>query len=317
LENKSLYTNAKFVAIMATLCCLLWGSAYPGIKIGFVLFDISPEDIPSKIVFAGYRFTLSGLILLLFARAIGIKVFSLSLKNVGQLSILAVVQTIMQYIFFYIGVANTSGMKASIMNGTTAFFGVVLAHYFYKNDKLNPSKAIGCIIGFLGVVIVNFSSDLLNFTFKFTGEGFVIIAALVFASSAIYAKKLTKTLNVILVTSYSLIIGGAALTLLGFVFGGRVQHFTLESSSILVYLALLSSVTLCLWTWLMKYNKVAKVSVYNFLVPIFGAVLSAIFLGETILEIKNIIALVLVSLGIWMVNKEGKLTDILSMKKVS
>lgn len=316
MKNKSLYTNAKFVALIASFCCLLWGSAYPGIKIGFVLFDISSEDISSKIVFAGYRFTLAGLILLVFARAIGKKIFSLSLENIKQLSVLGVFQTTMQYIFFYIGVANTTGVKASIMNGTTAFFGVVLAHYFYKNDKLSSNKAIGCLIGFVGVIIVNFSSDLLNFSFSFMGEGFVIIAALVFAASTIYAKKLSKTLDVIVITGYALLFGGILLTLIGFVFGGGVDHFTIESSSILLYLALLSSVNLCLWNWLMKYNKVARVSVYNFLVPIFGAVLSAIFLGETIMEIKNIAALVLVSLGIWMVNKEKKMDENSTLKKV-
>ncbi|MFC0211424.1 hypothetical protein ACFFK0_02995 [Paenibacillus chartarius] len=50
--------------------------------------------------------------------------------------------------------------------------------------------------------------------------------------------------------------------------------------------------------------KVGRVSVYNFLVPVFGTALSSIYLGDTIWEIKNIIALVLVSFGIWLVNKE-------------
>ncbi|MFC0211425.1 hypothetical protein ACFFK0_03000 [Paenibacillus chartarius] len=65
MKDKSWYTNVKFVAIIAAVCCLFWGSSYPAIKIGFLLFDISPEDIPSKFVFAGYRFTLAGLALLL------------------------------------------------------------------------------------------------------------------------------------------------------------------------------------------------------------------------------------------------------------
>ncbi|WP_343223517.1 DMT family transporter [Paenibacillus solanacearum] len=223
----------------------------------------------------------------------------------GQISILGAIQTTIHYAIFYIGVSNTSGMKGSIMNATTAFFGVVLAHYVYKNDKLSPSKAIGCMIGFIGVVIVNFSTDLLNFSFRFTGEGFVIIAAFIFSATGLYAKKLTKTLDVVLITSYGLLIGGIALTLLGMIFGGKATHFTWESSSLLLYLALSSSASFYLWNWLLKYNKVGRVSVYNFLVPVFGASLSSIFLGETILEIKNLIALVLVSLGIWLVNREA------------
>lgn len=228
------------------------------------------------------------------------------LKNIGQLSILGLAQTTIHYAIFYIGVSNTTGMKGSIMNATTAFFGVVLAHYVYKNDKLSPSKAIGSIIGFIGVVIVNFSADLLNFSFRFMGEGFVVIAAFIFSATGIYAKKLTNTTNVVLITSYSLLIGGIALTLLGMILGGKANHFTWESSSLLLYLALSSSASFYLWNRLLIYNKVGRVSVYNFLVPVFGAALSSIFLGETVLEIKNIIALVLVSFGIWMVNKEDK-----------
>ncbi|UJF33448.1 DMT family transporter [Paenibacillus hexagrammi] len=304
MKNKQLYTNAKFVAIIAAICCFFWGSSYPAIKIGLVLFDISPDDIPSKFVFAGYRFAIAGIALLLVARAYGIKVFSLSLQSFRQLSILGVIQTTIHYAIFYIGVSNTSGTKGSIMNATTAFFGVVLAHYVYKNDKLSRGKVLGSMIGFLGVVIVNFSADLLNFTFRFTGEGFVIVAAFIFSAVGLYAKKLTKTLDVVLITSYSLLIGGIALTVIGIAFGGKVNHFTWESSSLLMFLAVSSSASFYLWNWLLKYNKVGRVSVYNFLVPVFGVTLSSIFLGEAILEIKNLLALVLVSLGIWLVNKE-------------
>ncbi|MNJ69701.1 EamA-like transporter family protein [compost metagenome] len=93
------------------------------------------------------------------------------------------------------------------------------------------------------------------------------------------------------------------LTLLGLLLGGQVTHFTLGSTLNLTYLALLSSVAFCLWNLLLKYNKVGSVSVYNFLIPVFGALLSAIFLGETIFEIKNLFALVFVSIGIYLVNR--------------
>ncbi|WP_438447015.1 DMT family transporter [Gorillibacterium sp. sgz5001074] len=305
MEKKAIYSNAKFVALIATVCCLLWGSAYPSIKIGYVLFDISAEDIPSKFVFAGYRFVLAGGILLLAARAFSVKVFSVSKSDLGRLLILGLAQTTLQYIFFYIGVANTTGVKGAIMNATTTFFSVLLAHYVYKNDRLTGNKALGCLIGFAGVILVNFNSDLLNFSFRFTGEGFVILAALVFAVTAIYAKRLTRTLDVVLVTGYSLLIGGIGLTVLGAAAGGEVTHFTPASSGLLLYLALLSSAAFTLWNLLLKYNKVGPVSVYNFLIPIFGAILSSIFLGEEIWELKNLVALILVSYGIWRVNREG------------
>ena len=304
LKNKIIFKSKKFVAIIATFCCLLWGSAYPAIKNGYILFNISSSDTPSKLVFAGYRFVISGLILLFIALCSGKKVFRISKKNIQNVFLLGIVQTAVHYVFFYIGVANTTGVKSSIMNSTVAFFSVILAHYIYANDKLTMQKIIGCSVGFIGVMIVNFSTDLLNFSFSFKGEGFVIIAAFIFSVSAIYAKKLTESIDVMLVTGYSLFIGGALLTLIGTVLGGRVYHFTMTSSVLLIYMALLSAVAFSLWNLLLKYNKVSQVSIYNFLTPIFGSILSAIFLGENIFEFKNIIALLLVCVGIWMVNKQ-------------
>lgn len=308
MKNKKIFTDKKIVAIVAILCCLLWGSAYPGVKSGYLLFNIEPMDIPSKILFAGYRFTIAGMILLIIAQLCEKNIFNLTKRNILDLSFLGILQTTVQYIFFYIGVANTTGVKGSIMNSTGTFFSVILAHYIYKNDKLTRKKTIGCILGFVGVIIVSFSSDLLNFSFSFIGEGFVIIAAFVFSVGAIYGKKLTKSMDVMVVTGYGLFIGGIILILLGFFYDGRIYNFTLASTSLLIYLALLSSVAFSLWNLLLKYNKVGSVSVYNFLTPIFGAILSAIFLGETILEIKNIVALVLVSLGIWIVNSKVSVT---------
>jgi Permeases of the drug/metabolite transporter (DMT) superfamily len=304
LQNKRNYTDWKLVGGIAAICCILWGSAYPGVKSGYILFNISTNDIASKYVFAGYRFTLSGVVLLIFSGMLGKKVFKLSKENIKGLIVLSILQTMLQYIFFYVGVANTTGVKSAILNATGTFFSVMLAHYIYKDDKLNKGKIVGCLVGFIGVMIVNFSSDLIDFSFRFMGEGFIVIAAFVSSVAAIYAKKLTKEMDVIVVTGYSLFIGGLMLIILGAAFGGRVYHFTLASSSLLLYLALLSSIAFSLWNLLLKYNKVGKVSIYNFLTPVFGALFSSIFLGENIFEIKNIIALILVCLGIWSVNRE-------------
>ncbi|KLU56382.1 multidrug DMT transporter [Paenibacillus sp. VT-400] len=289
--------------LVASLCCLLWGSAYPSIKLGYIAFNIMPEDIASKYVFAGYRFTLAGMLLLLLSRIVRKQKLQLTKPQWTGLIMLGILQTGLQYMFFYVGVANTTGVKGSIMNATTTFFSVVLAHFIYKNDKLSRNKIVGCLLGFVGVIIVNFHTDLLAFSFSFTGEGFVIIAALVFSVTALYAKRLTATIDVLIITGVSLFVGGLVLTLLGLSLGGRVTHFTLESTSNLIYLALLSSVAFCLWNMLLKYNKVGRVSVYNFLIPVFGALLSALFLGETILELKNLVALLFVSVGIYLVNR--------------
>jgi len=300
MDKTKFYTNRKNIIILATLCCILWGSAYPSIKIGYSLFNIN--DMGSKLVFAGYRFALAGILVLLLESITKKNVFNFSRKQFGQITLLGLTQTALQYIFFYIGMSYTTGVRGSIINGTGTFVSIILAHFIYKNDKLNFNKIIGCIVGFLGVVIVNLNGQSLEgnaFTFK--GDGFVMIAAIIFAASAIYGKKITQTQEPSLVTGFQLFIGGIILTILGWFSGGNLKGFTIASTLLLIYMALLSSVAFVIWTQLLKYNKVGIISVFNFLIPVFGTLLSSIFLGENIFDIKILIALILVCYGIFLV----------------
>jgi len=297
------FSNHKVVVLLASLCCLLWGSAYPAIKNGYALFAIAPDDIPTKMLFAGYRFAFAGL-LLIMAAFTKRDVFDLSLTKLRQVTTLGLTQTSIQYAFFYVGLSNTTGVKGSIMNATGTFFSVLMAHFIYQNDRLSRNKVLGCLIGFAGVMVVNFNRELLDFHFRLLGEGFVVIAAFVLSAGTIYGKKISQTMDSIVLTGYQLTIGGVALIAAGYALGGSLTGFTLASSALLFYLVLLSSVAFALWTILLKYNRVGLVTVFNFLVPVFGAVLSAIFLGETILEWKNVVALALVCSGIWLVTKQ-------------
>jgi drug/metabolite transporter (DMT)-like permease len=190
------------------------------------------------------------------------------------------------------------------MNATGTFFSVLLAHFIYQNDRLSMHKAVGCLIGFSGVLVINFDQGLLDFNFSLLGEGFVVIAAFIQSAAMIYGKRISQNIDSMILTGYQLAIGGALLTAVGMLWGGALNGFTLKSSALLCYLVLLSSASLVLWTILLKYNRVGMVTVFNFMVPIFGALLSAIFLGEIILEWKNLAALALVCSGIWIVTWE-------------
>ena len=268
------------------------------------MFAIAPTDIPSKMLFAGYRFALAGLVLLVMALVTRREIFELTRRQVAQVSLLGLTQTSLQYVFFYIGLAYTSGVKSSIMNATGTFFSVLLAHFIYHNDRLSLNKALGCMVGFLGVMVINFNRDLLDFDFTLFGEGFVVIAAFLLSAASIYGKKISQNMDSIVLTGYQLAIGGLVLVFAGFVCGGTLSGFTPQSTALLVYLVLLSSVAFALWTILLKYNRVGMIAIFNFLIPIFGAILSAVFLGESILEWKNMLALVLVCSGIYLVSKE-------------
>ena len=303
MNSKNLFTNKYYMFFLALICCFLWGSAYPSIKIGYNIFKIPSFDTSSKLLFAGYRFTIAGILVLITFLIIN-KTFPFPQKQeLPQFFMLGLFQTTFQYIFFYIGLANTTGVNGSILNSVGIFFSVILAHFIYRNDKINIYKICGCIVGFLGVIIVNFSQDLKHFSFNFYGDGFVIIAAIVASTAAIYGKKLSYSINTVILTGYQLLFGGLLLTLLGFITGGRLYRFSLNASMLLLYMAFLSATAFTLWTALLKYNKVSTISMYNFLVPIFGSLLSSLFLGESIFQIKNLVALILVCVGIYIVNK--------------
>jgi drug/metabolite transporter (DMT)-like permease len=308
------FARRHVVFLVASLCCLLWGSAYPAIKNGYALFNIAADDVPSKLVFAGYRFILAGLVLLAIA-ALGKKTLRLDARMLGRVSLLGLTQTSLQYVFFYIGLAYATGVKSSIMNATGTFFSVLLAHWIYKNDRLSVNKVLGCIVGFAGVMVVNFSDGLLNFEFTLLGEGFVVIAAFVLSAASIYGKKLSQRMDAVVLTGYQLAIGGLALLLTGFATGGTLTGFTPKSIALMAYLVVLSSAAFSLWTLLLKYNRVSMVTVFNFMIPVFGTLLSALFLDERFWELRNGIALALVCFGIWRVTLEEKPAAVLPISR--
>lgn len=302
-QNKNFFQKNINIIICCIFCTSLWGSAFPCVKLGYELFNISVDDIFSKILFAGWRFFLAGIIVLLITACIQKKFPKLKKEAIKSVVILGFIQTTLEYIFFYIGLSYASGFKGAILNPTSTFMMVILAHFFYKDDKLTFRKTLGCIVGFLGIIIVNLSGDV-NSQSSFLGEGCLIISALAFAIGSIISKEATKIeSNPMIVTGYQLLIGGFILIVFGLIGGGKLQVTSTSAFMLFLYLALLSSIAFSLWTTLFKYNPVSKVSIFNFLTPIFGTILSALILSEDVFNLKNISALILVCFGIYIVNK--------------
>lgn len=304
MDTKSFFTKKKNILLLALFCSLLWGSAYPAVKTGYELFAIEASDLFGKIAFAGYRFTLSGLLVLLFH---GLVCGNTSLpkgSDLPKVLLLGLILTSIQYTLFYVGLANTTGVNSAILNGTGTFFSVGIAHFLYKDDRLNLSKAAGTLIGFAGVVLISLAGRHgLDLQINLLGDGFIILAAFVSSLGFIYSKKLSQTMNTVALTGFQLLFGGSLLVIVALVQGTPLQGFTLASTSLLLYLSFLTATAFSIWTTLFKYNAVSSISMYNFLIPIFGAILSALFLGENLLQWTNLSALLLVSLGIYVVNR--------------
>ncbi len=303
LPQASVFSDRRVVVGIALLCCLLWASAVPGVKVGFALIGIAPSDVFSLLLFAGVRFSIAGAILLGFAAATG-KSIPLDGRGFMQVTLLGLLSTALQYLFFYVGLAHSTGVKVSIMTSTSTFFSVLLAHLIYANDKLSWQRLAGCLLGFGGVIAVNFAGSGLDLHLTLLGEGFIVVAALLFSIAAIYGKGVSQRMDVTVMTGWQLLLGGILLAAAGFTGGGAFERFGLEAAGLLAYLCVLSAAAFALWSLLNKHNPVGSIAIYGCLIPMFGALLSGLILGESVLEWKNLVALVLVTAGILLVTAE-------------
>lgn len=291
----------------AMLCCLLWGSAFPLVKIGFSWLNISSEDIPTEILYAGLRFTLAGFIAVIITSLISGKFLRPTVKSLPKVFSLSMFQTILQYLFFYIGLSNTSGVKASVIEAMNVFVALIVSCLIFRMEKFTAAKIIGSIIGFAGVVIINVSKGDLAGGLSLKGEGFILISTVAYAFSSVLMKHWSGEENPMMMSAWQFLLGGIVMSILGFALGGRISGFDLKSVLLLIYLASLSAIAYSLWASLLKYYPVSRIAVYGFMNPVFGFILSAFLLGESeAFGLKSIAALVLVCLGIYIVNYTKK-----------
>ncbi len=305
-KSNKLYTNTVFVVLIALLCTALWGSATPFIKTGYECLEV--KGTPSIMLFAGVRFFLAGIITVIIYSIIERKFLYPKKENLKYVGIISVFQTILQYIFFYVGLANTSGVKGAVLSGSSAFFSILVASLIFRQEKLTLRKIIACVIGFAGVILVNLNGLELNFTFL--GDGFVILSTLSLAFSSVFMKRFSKYENPVVLSGYQFIAGGIFMIIVGLSFGGTISFASAKGIGILTYLSFLSAIAYALWGILLKHNPVSEVTIFNFMTPVFGAILSKLLLTESdgVSTINIIVSVVLICVGIFTLNyqKTGK-----------
>ena len=101
------------VWFLAMICCLLWGSAFPCIKIGYKMFHIASADASLQLLFAGCRFFLAGFLVLLLGTS---GKYKLKKTEIPMAMILAVFQTILQYVFFVLLYGTGSCNRSKVFN---------------------------------------------------------------------------------------------------------------------------------------------------------------------------------------------------------
>ena len=305
MEKKpSIFKNSMIVVLLAILCNMLWGSAIPFINLGYKLFAIPVGETATQILFAGCRFFLAGLLTILFTSIPQRKLMRPKRENLHMVAVLALLQTVTQYLFFYIGVANTPSVKGAIIQGLNAFVAILVACYLFRSEKMNSLKWIGGVLGVAGIVVVNLDGSSLGGAVTMKGEGFLLISMFAGACSAGAIKHFGQRENPVALSGWQFMLGGAMMAAAGFAMGGRLHPASIGAPAVLLYLAALSAVAYTLWSVLLKHNPVSKIAVFMFLQPIFGVLLSLILYPETQVPLlRYSAALVLVCLSIVIVGR--------------
>lgn len=303
--GSNIFSKRGFAVACSLLCALLWGIGFPLIKLGYAHVGIESSNPFGTILFAGIRFFFAGLITIPISKPWRRGAIHKTPIGVALILALALVQTVMQYIFQYVGICNTTGSTSSIIGQSNVFLLCFISPLFFKDDRLTLKKIIGCAIGFAGIVIVNIK-DGMQLAFSPDGELLVLFASIAASAGFIMGKKISKNQNAAAVSSIQQTVGGLILIAVGIIGGGRFTKFDIQALPIILILILSAAVANTLWSVLLKYNPVSCVSVYKFATPMFGMIFSALLLGEDIFKWNKIISLVAVGVGIFIVNFSRK-----------
>ena len=303
--KKETLTRPAVVTLLACLCCLLWGSAVPFINLGYRLFAIPEGETASQILFAGCRFTLAGLLAVAITSVQHRHVVLPRPGNWGRVARLSLVQTIAQYVFFYIGVAHTTSVKGAIIQGINAFVTILIACYLFRTERMNARKWLGGLIGVAGIVLVNMDGMHIDPSVSLLGEGFLVISMCAAAVSSGLIKRYSQHEEPVCLSGWQFVLGGATMIIAGLLLGGRLHPQSALALLVLLYLAMVSAVAYSIWAVLLKVNPVSRVAVVTFLQPVFGVLLSLLLVdrGADVPLLRYGAALVLICVSIAMVNR--------------
>jgi drug/metabolite transporter (DMT)-like permease len=259
--------NTIFWAIIA---CLLWSTAYAGIKLGL------QYDTPFH--FAGVRFIISGLIILPFTvkPAVYIRMIREHWKVVAWVTLL---QTLINYSLFYHGLNLVPGALGAVIVGSQPLVTAVVASMMHNDDKLTRKKIVTIIFGISGVIFISAGRQAFKFgtAIELLGVLMILVANISTATSNVVVSLRSKGINPFVLSSSSLFIGGVILYLISIPIEGRPQgSLPLEYWLILLWLSFMAAFAFSLWFKLLQRPgvKVSELNLWKFIIPVVGAILS-------------------------------------------
>ncbi len=292
-------SSAKTISL-SLLVMALWGSLFPFIKIGYNAFNINASSIPDILMFASTRFVICGIIVCLLGLVRKEKIATPKLKNIGSIFTIGLFSIVLHYTFTYIGLSTTDSSKTALIKQLGALIYVCFAFLFFKNEKFSVLKIAGAIIGFLGIVAINYNPDGITFS---TGDILIILASICTVVASILSKKSLEDNSPFWITGISQLSGGIILFVAALIMGADVITFTLKSTAVFAYICTASISAYILWNYILKHNSLSKMFIIKFTEPLFACVFGAILLGENIFKLQYLTAFILISLGIVLGNK--------------
>ena len=301
--KKNIFKETAWMPPFALLCALLWALAYPFIKLGYAELGIASGDLGGKVLFAGIRFLAAGLLVLLLAK--GRDKTPLSPSTWGWLLLFAGVNTSLHYLFSYVGLGYIPSARGTIIDSMSSFFLILLSCLLFADDTLSPAKALGCVLGFLGIVILNVEPGKALFAdVSFLGDGMILLNAMSGAWGSILSRVVSRRMDMTRATGLSMAIGGGGLCVVGLAIGpDQVWNLSPLGLGLMGALILISAVSFTIFNTLLAYHPISRVAIFNAFIPVFGVVFAMLILGEPF-RWKYLLAGLLVAAGIVTVNRK-------------
>lgn len=294
------------IILISLFVMVIWGSLFALVKWDMIEFGISSKSNPfDAILFAGWRFLASGVILVAFVlikerKQHPIKTIFHSKKSLLAIVLVGLVGFGFHYSFTNLGLQTIDSGKASLIKQAGVLIFICFSFLFFKEDKFTWQKLVGALLGAASIVVINLDS----FQFAFTWECLYLLGAsfcTVIANVAF--KKLVGEASPLSITAFAMLFGGIVLTIVGYACGGKITNFTLTSVSILVGIIVATVVSYGLWYNMVCRFELSKLFIIKMTEPLFASLISfAIPALNTKFSYELIIAFALVGLAIYLSN---------------
>ncbi|MBP9477600.1 MAG: DMT family transporter [Sebaldella sp.] len=297
--------DTKAVAALgAFISSFLWSTAFVAIKIGYKYYS-------GQFTFAGIRFFLAGVILLLFS----IKNVRMFFKNFKVLFLIGFFQIFIGYAVFYTALKYIDATVSSIIVGGSPVTTALVSHIVLKDDKLSKNKIISLLLGFAGILVVvagtakGGSGTSTVFLISLVSVFLLILNQVINALVNIFVAKKSIGINPIIINGGQLFIGGGLLIILGY-FAKEEQNFMQFETPLILSLAWLvfvSTFAFTIWYTILqkKLMTVSELNIWKFITPVSGAIL-AFFLLHEIPNVYTVIGLLLVVLSLFFNSRNQK-----------